>query len=278
MSAPQFQRSHNQALSHVSVDSEDSQLHGSCEVSIILPCYNCAPFVERSFDTLCEHLDTLSSSWEIIMVDDGSADGTWDLVQRFAQDSGCKGIQFEENRGKGKAVIAGMAEARGKYRIFTDVDLPYRLENMSDCLELLGSERYQAVFGNRQHPESSIVEISRGRRVAGRIVRFVSAFLVGRRDIDTQCGLKGFSGELADLLFPMLTIDGFLFDVELCFLLAEAGVEIRFIPVHLVNQGHSTVSFLRTGSSTVVDASRIKVRRLRHSYDVSPLMNVGKIS
>ena len=45
MSAPQFQRSHNQALSHVSVDSEDSQLHGSCEVSIILPCYNCAPFV-----------------------------------------------------------------------------------------------------------------------------------------------------------------------------------------------------------------------------------------
>ena len=74
MSASQFQRSHNQALSHVSVDSKDSQLHGSCEVSIILPCYNCAPFVERSFDTLCEHLDTLSSSWEIIMVDDGSED------------------------------------------------------------------------------------------------------------------------------------------------------------------------------------------------------------
>jgi len=231
------------------------------ELSVVLPCYNCAAQVDRSISDLSAHLDARGGSWEIVLVDDGSTDGTGDVLRDRADETRVVVRSLPENQGKGRAVAEGMKQARGACRVFTDADLPYRLDAIDRCADEILRRGRPAVFGNRLLTTSDASAQPPLRRWAGRIVRTAMGTLLGRRDVDTQCGLKAFSGPLADALFPMLQIDGFLFDAEATLLLTRAGVPISFVPVELGTQSSSTVHFARTGLMTLREAWRI--RRIR---------------
>lgn len=240
------------------------------ELSVVVPCYDCQAQVARSVSTLRDHLDARGRSWEIVVVDDGSRDRTPELLASLADGARVIVRSLPRNRGKGGAVSEGMALARGACRVFTDVDLPYRLEAIDRCAERVLEHGHPAVFGNRLLEASDASAQPRARRWAGRFVRGATGRLLGRRDVDTQCGLKAFSGALADALFPLLTIDGFLFDAEATLLLTEAGVPISFVPVELRRQSRSTVGFARTGLKTVREAWGL--RRIRDDLpDLGPL-------
>ncbi len=243
-----------------------------CELSVILPAYNAASLLRRSLETLSAYLDGLGVSWEIVLVDDGSEDETAGQAERLCAQGNCRYVRLEENRGKGRAVSEGMLRARGKYRIFTDIDLPYSLDSIGRCYGLLATGESHAVFGNRKLPGSaSDVALPLLRRLGSRGFGWLAGAIIGRRDLDTQCGLKGFSGELAGVLFPMLRVERFGFDVELSLLLNQAGVEIRSIPVRLVNQDVSTVTVLGGGLQTMLEMAGVWLRKALGRYDVQPL-------
>lgn len=241
------------------------------ELSVVIPCYDCGAHVARSVAALREHLETGGRSWEIVLVDDGSTDDTAAVLRSLADGVRVLARSFPRNRGKGGAVAEGMAMARGACRVFTDVDLPYRLDAIDRCADRVLLEGHPAVFGNRLLAESDASAQPLVRRVVGGAVRAAMGRLLGRADVDTQCGLKGFSGPLADALFPALRIDGFLFDAEATLLLTRAGVPISFVPVELRRSGASTIGFARTGLKTLREWWRLG--RIRH--DLPDLAGVG---
>jgi len=240
------------------------------DLSIILPCYNAESFLFGSLEALTTTLQALPITWEIIVVDDGSTDNTAALLAAW-EGPNFRWIRFESNRGKGAAVRAGMQAAEGRQRIFTDVDLPYELEVIARCYSQLEAGSW-AVFGSRRLSESSQVgSQSMLRRVGSRVFAAVARLVIGRGDLDTQCGFKGFNGLLASELFPRLRIDGFAFDVEASYLLTAAGVNIVNIPVQLVNHTFSTVTVLGGGVQSFIDVARIGLRRLYSAYPVEQL-------
>ncbi len=170
-----------------------------------------------------------------------------------------------------------MVAARGRYRIFTDVDLPYRLDSIPECVTRMRAGA-PAVFGNRLLEHSDVHVQSRLRRMVGRAVRVVASRMLKRPDVDTQCGFKGFVGPLAAVLFTVLQIDGFLFDMEIYELFTRAEIPIQFVPVVLLNQGASSVRFVRTGVRTLVEGWRIWRDRRRPGTDLAALRAAAGLS
>lgn len=226
------------------------------DLSVVVPCFDCAETVGATIGTLTAYLDGTGMSWEVIMVDDGSHDGTGDVLDRHADSTRIRVIRLPRNRGKGQAVAAGMLQARGSCRIFTDADLPYSLDAIPLCVAGIQEGR-AAVFGNRLLATSDSRVQPWVRRGLGRVVQSLVGVLLGRRDVDTQCGFKGFAGPVADIVFRDLRVDGFLFDVEVTLLLTRAGVGLDFVPVTLVNHDKSTIRLFPTGVRTLVEGLRV---------------------
>lgn len=223
------------------------------ELSVVVPCYNCAGTIEASIRTLSRHLDATGLAWEMILVDDGSEDGTGRVLEARADGERIVALRLPRNRGKGGAVARGMLQARGACRIFTDADLPYRLDPIGECVTRVRSGR-PVVFGNRRLAASDARARPWLRCVLGGLVQLGVGALLGRRDVDTQCGFKAFSAPVAEIVFRDLRTEGFLFDVEVTLLLNRAGVPLDFVPVVLVNHDVSTVRPVRTALRTLAEA------------------------
>jgi dolichyl-phosphate beta-glucosyltransferase len=213
------------------------------ELSLILPAFNAAGFLERSLAVLeAQRRDWPAS--EVVLVDDGSADRTGELLDRRAADW-LRCLRLSRNQGKGAAVRAGMLAARGRFRIFTDADLPYDLDGLPNMLAAL-DRGADLVIGARDLESSRFfVPRSRARRIASFLFTALVRRLVGGV-ADTQCGLKGFRAPAAERLFGWARIDGFAFDVELLYLAHKLELAIERIPVLQVRNEPSTISPARS--------------------------------
>lgn len=223
------------------------------ELSVVVPCYECAPTVDRSIEALSGYLDAIGLRWELVLVDDGSRDGTGEILERWADGSRIVALRLPENRGKGRAVARGMLRARGACRIFTDADLPYELDAIPRCVTRVDGGS-AVVFGNRRLEASDARRRPWHRTVLGGLVQWAVGGLLGRSDVDTQCGFKAFAGPVAEVVFGGLRTDGFLFDVEVTLVLTRAGVQLDFVPVVLVNHDGSTVHPFRSALRTLQEA------------------------
>ena len=234
------------------------------ELSIVLPCYRSAALAAVSVARLDAYLRETGISAEIIVVDDGGGDFPnvpWDPA------FGATLLKLPENRGKGAAVAAGMRAARGTVRVFTDVDLPYDLELLPVIVGYIRDHGFHIVIGDRTLPDSVyLTDLSLQRRLAsGLFSQFVGRLVTGGF-FDTQCGLKGMRGDVADGLFAIQRLDRFSFDVELVYLALKHKLDIKRIPVQLRNNETSTVRLLRDASQGVIDVFRIKWHQLRGDY------------
>jgi dolichyl-phosphate beta-glucosyltransferase len=205
-------------------------------------------------------------SSEVLIVDDGSQDGG--ETARVAAENGCRFIELPRNRGKGAAVRAGMRAARGRFRVFTDADLPFEFEAIAAFHRYLDFKEFQIVVGDRSLPQSSYHEaISPWRRLGSRVFTLVVGRFVTTGLFDTQCGLKGFRAEVAEDLFGVARIDGFAFDVELLYLALKRNYDIKRLPVSFRgDDGSSSVSLLRHGPQMVGDLLRIKLNQVLGRY------------
>ncbi len=233
-------------------------------LSVVVPTYNHRALTLESMGVLDAFLARRSPDAEVVLVDDGSPPAQrvlpGELPRRVVL------VQLERNRGKGQAVRAGMARARGACRLFTDVDLPYDLEAIPYARDLV-ARGFHAVFGDRTLRASSAqVRVSALRRLTSRAFSKLVSLLVVSGVPDTQCGFKAFSGVLAEAVFPLLTIDRFAFDVELYYVLLKHDVLIKRVPVRLRNAMESTVTPALDGVEMSLALARLPVNHRLGRY------------
>jgi hypothetical protein len=156
-----------------------------------------------------------------------------------------------------------MAAAKGECRVFTDADLPYDLEAVPYIAELISGHGWDLVVGDRTLPESTTHANNRfARKLSSRAFAHFVRLLVTGGLFDSQCGIKGFRGEVADALFPLVTDDSFSGDVELLYIALKHNLAIRRIPVRLQRAAPSTV---RLGSHSL--PMLVHILKLRRNWN-----------
>jgi len=205
------------------------------ELSVILPAYNQGRFLKESIEKI---KNAFADPIELIIVDDGSTDNTSEIVKEISNLKNLKIIRNPHNIGKGYSVKRGMLSAKGKYRIFTDADLPYGVEGIKKILEKLKNECDIAI-GQRvdPYPQNPV------RAFCHKIFNFFIKKYLKIPFKDTQCGLKGFRGDLAEEIFKILNINGFAFDIELLCFALKKGYKICIVEVEQLNHNTSTITF-----------------------------------
>jgi dolichyl-phosphate beta-glucosyltransferase len=237
------------------------------DISFVLPSYKGAAQLEQSLPLLRQWLDTLGKTWEIIVVDDGSGDDG--ATERVVKNAGCRFIGLPQNMGKGGAVRAGMREARGSLRLFTDADVPFDEASMKRFVEYLDDKQFHIVIGDRTLEASRyFTEISGARKLGSGIFTFFVGRFVTTGLHDTQCGLKGFRAEIADDLFGVSRLNSFAFDVELLYIALKRNYDIKRLPV-VFKSSHdeSSVSLLKHAPGMLLDLFRIKWNHLTGKYN-----------
>ena len=200
-------------------------------------------------------LASVEGGVELIVVDDGSTDGTPETARAAGAD---RVLIHSTNRGKGAAVRTGVLAATGGAIAFTDADLAYAPEQLEGLLEIVESG-FDVVVGSRKHEMTrTLVRAGRLREIGGRVInRLTHAVLLGNYR-DTQCGLKAFRAEAARLIFERSRIDGFAFDVEVFVIAERNGLELAEVPVTVVNTTRSTVRVARDAVRLIGDLFRIR--------------------
>lgn len=243
------------------------------DVSVVLPCFRAAPLARAALQPLREALDGAGYSWELVIVDDGGGDFG---DTEFSTDSGITLIRLPANRGKGAAVRAGMLQARGNARVFTDVDIPFGTGPVLEIARRLLSGAPHLVIGDRTLPGSAYhMELGLARRAASMVFTAIVGSIVTSGLYDTQCGVKGVRGDVADALFPLLHIDRFAFDVELIHAARSHGLSIDRIPVRLVRNDTSSVRLPRDAARGALDLMRIRLRHSRGAYESALLRTLA---
>lgn len=240
----------------------------SLHLTVVVPAHNEARRIGRSLARLQEVLSGSGIDFEVIVVDDGSSDGTAGVASGFADSGRVRVERLARNQGKGAAIRAGIAAARpGGVIVTTDADLPYGAEAVLRCYDVLADGAALAL-GDRTLPGSRrLAPVGVRRRLLGRVYRaFVGALLSLDGVRDVQCGIKGFSDALGHEVARRSRVDGFGFDLELILIALERRARIERFPVTLVNNEGSSFHMLLDSFAMLRDAIGIARRRRAGQY------------
>lgn len=229
-------------------------------LSIIFPAYNEAERLPRALHTAVAYLQARTWTFEIIVVDDGSWDRTADVARSALKDSGAefRVLRIPENHGKGFAVKTGFEAARGRLVIFTDADLSISITGLETMIPLL-EQGWDIVIGSKRMPGARhLGSLPWLRKYGGRVFNFMVRILLFPGIKDTQCGFKGFRGDILPELTSRQTLQGFSFDVEILWIARKLGYTIREMPVEWRNDDDSTVSFVKDGLKMFADILKIR--------------------
>lgn len=247
------------------MDEQEKRSNSDVTLSIVLPSYNDGELLARHVPGLLDYLQQLGVSHEVVIADDGSKDDG--RTRDVASELGCRYVANPVNQGKGAAVRRGMKSASGRFRIFTDADVPYELESIERFLWYLDFKEFHMVAGDRRLEQSSyFTEVPLWRRLGSHVYSFVVGRFVASGWFDTQCGIKGFRGDVADDLFGVSRISRFAFDVELLYIALKRNYDIKRLPVRLRCQEGSSVRMIRDGMAMVRDLAVIRWHQFAGHY------------
>jgi dolichyl-phosphate beta-glucosyltransferase len=235
-------------------------------LSVVIPAFNEEGTIAGTLRDLGGYLDRLALDWELIVVDDGSADRTAAIVEQAA--AGDRRIRLVRGGrgGKGKAIQRGMLEARGTWRFMADADLAMPPDNLDRFLDAVAAPPApHIVIGSREAPGSSRVGEHWLRHLIGRVFNAHVRLFALPGIMDTQCGFKLFSAEAAEALFPRLTVSGFAFDVELLVMARRAGFDVRETGIVWHGRADSRVAVSR-GAAAFGDVLRVRWNALTGRY------------
>ena len=229
--------------------------------SLIIPAYNERGRIEACVRNVAQWVRSRpeGESWEVILADDGSTDGTAEAARTVAQQENfeVKVLRDPENRGKGAAIRRGVLAAVGDSVLITDTDLSTPLSEWEKLAAKLpthpiaiGSRALQDDLVRRRQAFHRVLLGRTGNRLIQRLA------VPGIRD--TQCGFKLFRGELARELFRQARIDRFAWDVEVLYLAQRRGIAIAEVPVLWFNSPESKVRVVRDALQTLWDVLRIR--------------------
>jgi dolichyl-phosphate beta-glucosyltransferase len=238
-------------------------------LSLIIPAYNESQRLPACLRELAEYLASRSGPVEIVLVDDGSSDGTAEVAQVHGEELGLdlRVVAHGRNLGKGRAVGSGVDAARGELMLFFDADLSYPCEAIDEATTLLASSGAEIVIGDRslvnapEPPRSGVL-----RRVAGETFAWLVSHTVLDGISDSQCGFKLFRAHVARRLFANLTVLGFGFDVEILYMAQRMGYRIARMPIVPIHREGSSVNLPLDSARMFVDLFKIRWNHLQGRY------------
>jgi dolichyl-phosphate beta-glucosyltransferase len=236
---------------------------GDLRLSVVVPAFEEGDVIGHTVAEILAVLGDLRGGMELVVVDDGSSDHTSDAA---AAAGAHQVITLERNSGKGAAVRAGALAAKGRTVVFTDADLAYAPDQILPLLDQIEAG-WDVVVGSR-YVEGSTAEVPASllRRIGGRVINLLVRLVLTGDHADTQCGLKAFRRDVAQLLFGEARIDGFAFDVELFALAERHHLSLKPSPVRVVNSHGSSVRLTRDTAVLVLDLIRISWWLRRGAY------------
>jgi dolichyl-phosphate beta-glucosyltransferase len=246
------------------------------KLSVVIPSYNERQNVARGvLDQVVSYLSKQKFSWEVILSDDGSKDGTIEELLAFAKKH--HGVKVLQNKhaGKGPTVQSGMLAATGEWRLFTDFDQSTPLSEIEKLWHF--TESHQVIIGSREIKGAKREEEPWYRHLMGRGFNLLVQSLAVPRIFDTQCGFKLFSAEAAEAVFHKLYIydrarsaqrDAFTgaFDVEALFVARKLGFKIKEVPIFWQHHETDRVSPIKDSLRMFRDVVRIRWAQLSGHY------------
>lgn len=231
-------------------------------ISVIIPAYNEAARLPMTLRATADYFAARSEPFEILVVDDGSTDGTAQFVSEFAQahpEWAIQCLSYGGNRGKGFAVRYGMLRASGDRRLFCDADLATPAEEYEVVLDAMEQESAQIGIGSRPLRKSHLmVHQPWYREWLGRGFNKAVRVLAVPGIADTQCGFKLFTAEAATDVFSRCCLNGFAFDSETLYIARRLGYSIAEVPIRWSHKDGSKVSMVRDGLKMLRDLSLIR--------------------
>ena len=232
--------------------------HGEPEldVTIVLPVFNESGHLEKEIFRIRESMNASAYSYEIVVVDDGSTDGSGELLRQI---DGIRLLQFAQNRGSGSARKYGTLAARGRIVVWTDVDMSYPNDQMPELLDEL--ENHDQVVGARRTEEGTIKLL---RRPAKWFVRKLATYLSGTKIPDLNSGFRAFRRDVA-LQFLYLLPAGFSCVTTITMTFLSNGYSVKYIPIdYFPREGESKFHWWK-------DTRRYLLQVVRMVLSYSPL-------
>ena len=230
------------------------------KLSVCIPMYNESSVIADTARALSFYLSSQFEDYELLFSDDGSTDGSAELVRRLELPN-VRVIGYAQNRGKGCAVRTAMLEATGDYILFTDADLAYGTDVIGRAVGCFRDHPESAiVIGSRNIGEDGYKGYTRMRRLASKLYIRVLCLLGGFRLSDSQCGCKAFTASAAREIFSRCETDGFAFDFEVLLWADVLRLPLTEMPVKVIHHRASTVHLFRDSVRMLRDLMRIRRR------------------
>ncbi|MCL2358313.1 MAG: glycosyltransferase [Nitrososphaerota archaeon] len=201
------------------------------ELSFVVPAYNEENFIEGTLGTIDTVAMKKCSSYEIVVVNDGSADKTLVNARKYAvKNNHVKIISYSKNLGKGHAVKTGFMNTKGNVVFFTDSDMEIDLEKIHDYVNAL--KKADIVIASKKHKQS-YVEVPLSRRILSECFNALVRIFTGVPLKDTQSGLKAMKKSAFINIIPRLAVKRYAFDVELLAVANLYGLKVVEMPVDI---------------------------------------------
>lgn len=234
-------------------------------ISVVVPVYNEERRI-KNLTYIVSYLKKQKYSWEIVLVNDGSKDKTQDKLNQLKRKRNFTIISYNENQGKGFAVKTGMLSAKGKYRVFTDIDLSTPITEFDKLLPYLN--KYDIVIGSRKMKESNVITRQPFiRELLGRMFTLLSQKVLQVDVSDFTCGFKCFSSKAVNKTFSKQTINGWGFDSEILHIGKITKHSIKEIPVIWRNDPRTKVKFPGAVISSFIELIKIRINSAKGLYD-----------
>jgi dolichyl-phosphate beta-glucosyltransferase len=237
------------------------------QYSIVIPAYNESARIPGTLESILSFVRSKGWSTEIIVVNDGSRDGTAEVVMEFGRKAPeVRLIENPGNHGKGYSVRNGILQALGEVVMFTDSDLSAPIEE-AELLFAAIAEGADIAIGSRWLEKGRQTHRQPlYRQFFGRCFNAVTRAVMGLRFADTQCGFKAFTRDAAQTVFQLQTIEGWGFDPEILFIALKRGYTVVEVPVSWAHDERTRMSYLKDGMKMLEDIALIRWNALRGRY------------
>jgi dolichyl-phosphate beta-glucosyltransferase len=233
-------------------------------LSIVIPAYNEQNRLPGTLEDIFHFLEKQSYVAEVIVVENGSTDKTYQVAQQFAEQHENLTV-LQSEKGKGAAVRRGMLAAKGDYRFMCDADLSMPVAEIVKFIPPRLQD-FDIAIATREAKNSVRYNEPSYRHWGGRGINFIVQTLILPGLNDTQCGFKCFRGEVAQDLFSRQTMLGWSFDIEILYVARRHGYRIVEIPIHWHHFSDSKVNALRDAVRMISDIFRIHANARRGIY------------